>query len=183
MFRNFHRRLGLYGETTKFGGAILNEDSLKMKRCAFTHNYARNGGAINNYFGKIRASIIAFSNNASWFAGAINNHEGAILISDSIFSDNYSDKKWDGFFDIFKLNAKDLDSYDIESDKSAGAIFNSNILNLKGCIFKNNIGFSGSVYNPEGAFLIINETLFSGDFDKEIRGHGELKSFDCEFMV
>lgn len=181
IFANSFGKLRLYGETTKFGGAILNEDMLKMDNCTFRHNYARDGGAINNYFGKINASKCAFSNNASRFSGAVNNCSGEILITDSDFSNNFSNKKWDGYFDIFKLDAVNLDSYDIESDKSAGAIFNSNILNLKRCRFKNNVGLANSVYNHKDASLKIDETLFSGDFDNEIKGFGELSYSDCEF--
>lgn len=183
IFTNSFGKLGLYGETTKFGGAILNEYSLKMNNCTFTHNYARDGGAINNFFGKIKAFNILFSNNASKFTAAVNNFGGNVLISDSSFSDNVSNKKWDAYFDIFKLNAKDLDSYEMQSNKNSGAIFNNNVFNLQNCKFVNNIGFANSIYNIGGAFLIINETLFSGDFDNEIKGYGEVKRYCCEFNV
>ncbi len=173
----------LYDEITKYGGAILNENSLKMDNCTFRHNYARDGGAINNYFGKINASKITFSNNASRFTGAVNNWGGEILICESDFSNNHSNKKWDAYFDIFKLDAQNLDSYGIESDKSAGAIFNSNIVNLRRCRFENNVGLVSSIYNISGAFLIINETLFSGDFDNEIKNNGELRDFNCKFNI
>ena len=183
IFTNSYGKLALYEETTKFGGAILNEDRLKLNDCAFRHNYARDGGAINNFFGEINASKIIFSNNASKFTGAVNNFGGDVLISNSCFSDNVSNKKWDAYFDIFKLNAKDLDSYEMQSNKNSGAIFNNNIFNLQNCKFVNNMGFANSIYNIGGAFLIINETLFSSDRDNEIKGYGEVKHYCCDFNV
>lgn len=181
MFTNHSGSLGLYGETTKFGGAILNEDFLKMDGCVFLHNYARTGGAINNFHGRISASNILFSNNASRFAGAINNRDGEISIYESRFLRNLSNKKWDAFFDMMGLDAEELDSYDIPSDESAGAILNSNILDLYGCKFKRNVGLANSIYNLSDASSNIVETLFSGDFDEEIGGSGKLSHSGCSF--
>lgn len=57
----------IYPESTKYGGAILNEYKLNMDNCRFRENYARHGGAINNYFGQIKGENLEFSDNSSRF--------------------------------------------------------------------------------------------------------------------
>ena len=181
IFSSFKGYLHRYDEITKFGGAILNENQLKIHNSIFNHNYARDGGAINNYRGRIKASKCLFSGNVSRYAGAVNNYDGQIEMDNSQFSHNYANKKWDASFDMFMALASELDSYNNKPGVDCGAVDNIGIFNLNNCRFIDNYGSTKSIKNRKDCFLNVNNSFFGDSWDNEIENEGDLKQNNCKF--
>ena len=168
-----------FKDYTRYGGAILNEDQLVMSNCDFKYNYARHGGAINNFYsGDLKASMCMFSRNASKFVGAINNYKGEIEIADSAFINNIPLKEWGRDSDIF-------DYFDVhiyagrKPQICIGAIRNEGVANLNGCKFISDENFPKSIENVKRCLLNINESYFSRTRRDEIKNRGYFKDNDC----
>lgn len=166
---SYERILPLDDKFTKYGGAILNEKQLKISNSRFHENYARDGGAINNFHGEIKANNLIFYSNASKFAGAINNWEGEIEIENANFTNNVSKIKWNPNYINYLPSVTMIEKIEMEHDNVAGAIFNKGYFRLVNCEFEGNQGNADSIYNYEGYECTVENSQFDRELECEVK--------------
>ena len=166
---SYNRILSLDDKFTKYGGAILNEKQMEISNSRFSENYARNGGAINNFYGEIRASNLIFYRNASKFAGAINNWKGGIEIENADFRNNVSKIRWDPNYINYASSVTMIEKTEIEYGHVVGAIFNKGHFRITNCKFEENQGNINSIYNDDMYECIVENSQFDGEFDCEVK--------------
>ena len=179
MIMSYHCLRQLDGKSTKYGGAILNEGQLKILNSEFLRNYARDGGAINNYGGEIMASGLEFFKNASRLSGAINNWEGKIRIENTEFTQNVSKIRWNPDYACSGKYVEMMEKIETNNETVTGAIFNRGCIELSGCSFKGNDGNVNSIYNTEGNKCVVENSRFDGDFKREVKNLGDV--FNSKF--
>jgi hypothetical protein len=165
---SYRRLLALDDKFTKYGGAILNESRLEISNSRFYENYARDGGAINNFHGEIRACNVVFYRNASRLSGAINNWEGSIELVNANFRENASKIRFDPDYLNYAYSVTMIDEMDIGYKHVVGALYNKGYLKLLNCGFEKNRGNVNSAYNDEWHECIIENSWFDGRFDDEV---------------
>ena len=165
---SYRKLLALDDKFTKYGGAILNEKRLEISNSRFYENYARDGGAINNFHGEIRAGNVVFYRNASKLSGAINNWEGRIELKNANFRENVSKIRFNPNYLNYAYSVTMIDKVDIGHDYVVGALYNKGYLKLLNCRFEENQGNVNSVYNNSGYECFIENSLFDGKFDDEV---------------
>jgi autotransporter family porin len=133
--------LTLTNATTPYGGAIENGGgTLTVKGCTFNCNNASDGGAINNDGGTVTVTGSTFTGNKADNNGAINNDGGILTVTDSTFTGNI-----------------------VTSGNGGGAIFNNNILTVKGSTFTSNTATNNGGAIINGGTMSVTSSTFTNN--------------------
>ncbi|WP_311486957.1 InlB B-repeat-containing protein [uncultured Anaerococcus sp.] len=156
--------------SSKFGGAIYGEDSLKLKDVIFDKNNAtRTGGALFLYKGANIENSKFVENKAGSQGGAIDNRNEKLTISHSYFNQNTC-MTFGGAIIVKKSNLiiKNTNFTDNISNKHGGALCmdGGKEYSIENTIFEKNAaaGYGGAIISFNGGSLKFNGAKINNNF-------------------